>query len=110
MFKSKLVSKKAKLKLCWTVIRPVITDTSKTWVLKECMKQNLLIIERKILRIFGPIKKRDGTQRIKTNDKLNNLIKNKNIVNNIKAQRLSWFGYVHVYEMTKDRMVKKLYE
>jgi len=35
---SKLLSKKAKLKLCWTIIRPVITYASETWVLKESVK------------------------------------------------------------------------
>jgi hypothetical protein len=41
--KSKLVSKKAKLKLCWTTIRPVTIYASETWVLKESMKRKLLI-------------------------------------------------------------------
>jgi hypothetical protein len=52
-------------------------------------------------------KQRDGRQRIETNE-LNNLIKNKNVINHVRAQRLSWFG--HVYRMAKDRMVRKLYE
>jgi hypothetical protein len=30
-------------------------------------------------------KKRDGTWRIETSDEVNNLIKNKNVINNIKA-------------------------
>ena len=38
IFKSKLVPKKAKLKLCWTIIRAVITCASKKWLLKETMK------------------------------------------------------------------------
>jgi hypothetical protein len=40
-------------------------------------------------------KKRDGTWSIKTNDKLNQLIRRKNIINRIKAQRLNWFGHLH---------------
>jgi len=44
------------------------------------------MIERKILRrIFRPTKARDGTWKIKTKDKLNNLIRNKNIINYIEA-------------------------
>jgi len=74
----------------------VITYASKTWVLKESMKCKLLITERKILRrIFRHIKDRDGTWIIKTNDEFNNLITNKNIINYITAQRLSWFEHVH---------------
>jgi hypothetical protein len=58
-----------------------------TWVLKESIKQKLLVCERKILRtIFGPTKERDGTWRIKTNDELNKLIKNRTIINYIKSQ------------------------
>ena len=50
-------------------------------------------------------KKRDGTWRIKTNDELDVLIRHKNIINYIKAQRLSWFG--HLQGMPEERMVKK---
>ena len=59
---------------------------------------------KKILRrIFVSTQNIDDTWRIKTNDELNNLIRN-NIINYIKSQRLSWFGDVH--RMTKDMMVK----
>jgi hypothetical protein len=69
--------------------------------LKEPVKEELLVTERKILRrIFGPTKERDGTWRIKTNDELNNLIKNEDIINYIAAQRLGWFG--RVYRMAKN--------
>jgi hypothetical protein len=86
LFKSKLIAKNVKLHFYRTVIRPVVTYGSETWVLTEAMKQKLLIYERKILRrIFGPSKNMDGTWRIKTNDELNELIKHKNIVNHIKA-------------------------
>jgi hypothetical protein len=54
----------------------------------------LLVFERKILRrIFGPTKE-NQIWRIKTNEELDKLIKHKNIVDYIKAQRLSWFGHV----------------
>jgi hypothetical protein len=44
---------------------------------------------------FGPTKERDGTWRTKTNDELDKLMRHKNIINYIKAQRLSWFGHLH---------------
>jgi hypothetical protein len=51
-----------------------------------------MVFERKVLRrIFGPTKERGGTWRIKTNDEL---IRHKNIINDIKAQRLSRFGHL----------------
>ena len=65
-----------------------------------------MVFARKVLRkIFGPAKERDGTWRIKTNDELDELIRHKNIINHIKAQRLSWFGHLH--RMPEERMVKK---
>jgi hypothetical protein len=65
-----------------------------------------LVFEREILRrIFGPSTERDGTWRIKTNEELNKLIKNRTITNCIKSQRLGWFG--HVYRMPNERTVKK---
>jgi hypothetical protein len=100
------MSKKAKLKIYWTLVRPVITYTCETWILKETIKQKLLVFERKMLRrIFGPTKERDATWRIKTNDELNKLIGNKTIINYIKSQRLGWLGHVH--RMPDERMVKR---
>ena len=55
--------------------------------------------------VFGLTKDRDGTWRIKTHE-LNNLIRNKNVINYIKSQKLSWFD--HVDRMTNDRMIKKI--
>jgi len=79
--------------------------------LKGAVKNKLMVFERKVARkIFGPTKERDGTStwRIKTNDELDELIRHKNIINHIKAQRLSWFGHLH--RMQEERMVKKVYE
>jgi hypothetical protein len=109
LFKSKLLSKKSKLRMYQTLVRPVVTYSCKTWVLKENIKLKLMVFKRKILRrIYGPTKVRDGTWRIKSNEELNRLIGNKNIINYIKPQRLAWFGHVH--RMPDDRMVKKVYE
>jgi hypothetical protein len=48
----------------------------------------------------------NGTWRIETNYEVNYLIRNKNIINYVKALRLNWFGHVH--RMTNDRLVKQL--
>jgi len=42
---------------------------------------------------------------VKTKDELDELIRHKNIINQIKAQRLSWFGHLH--RMPEERIVKK---
>jgi len=46
-------------------------------------------------------------ERVKINEELDKLIKHKNIINYIKAQRLSWFG--HVQRMPDIRIVKKIF-
>jgi hypothetical protein len=66
-----------------------------------------MIFERKIWRrIFGPTKEKDGAWVIKTIEELGHLIKHNNIINQIRAQKLSWFG--RVQRMSDDRMVKKI--
>ena len=79
LFKRKLLSKRSKPKMYWTLERPVLMYACEIWVLKETIKQKLLVFERKIRRMFGPNKERDGTWRIKTNDQLNKLIENKTV-------------------------------
>jgi len=102
-----LVNKQSKLKLYRTVIRPIVTYSSETWVLKETIIQKLLVFERRILRrIFGHTKE-NQIWRVKTNEELDKLIKHKNIINYIKAQRLSWFG--HVERMPDTRTGKKIF-
>jgi len=75
-FKSRLVSKKSKLKLYCSIIRPIVTYGCEAWVLKETIKNKLMVFERKVLRrIFGPAKERDSAWRIKTTDALDELIR-----------------------------------
>ena len=96
------------MKLYWRVIRPIVTYACETWVLKDTIKNKLMLFQRKVLRkIFGPTKERDGTWRIKTNDELD-ILRHKNIKKDIKAQRLSWFGHLH--RMPEERMVKKVHK
>jgi len=90
-----------------TVIRPIATYASETWVLKETIIKKLLVFEKKILRrIFGSTKE-NQIWRVKTNEELDKIIKHQNIINYIKAQRLSWFG--HVQTMPDTRRVKKIF-
>jgi len=69
---------------------------------------------RHACKIFGQLDETHGHTkenkiwRIKTNEELDKLIKHKNIVNYIKAQRLSWFG--HVQRMPDTRAVKKIFK
>ena len=78
LLKSNLVSRKSRLKLYWSAIRPIVVYGCETWVLKESIIQKLSVFERKI---FGPTKEANGIWRIKTNKELDELIKHRNIIN-----------------------------
>jgi hypothetical protein len=103
------VSRKSKLKLYCSVIRPIVVYGCETWVLKESIIQRLSVFESRILRkIFGPTKENNGIWRMKTNMELDELIKHRNMINYCKAQRLSWFG--HINRMPETSTVKKIYK
>jgi hypothetical protein len=109
LLKSKLVSRKSKLKLYWSVIRPVVVYSCEAWVLNERIIQILSVFERKILKkIFGPTKEDNGIWTIKTNRELDELIKHWNIINYVKAQRLRWFE--HINRMPEISIIKQIYK
>jgi len=67
LFISNLVSRKSKLKLYWSVKRPIVVYGFETWVLTESIIQRLSAFERKILRkISGSTKEDNCNWRIKT--------------------------------------------
>jgi len=67
------------------------------------------VFERKILRkTFGPTKESNSIWRIKTKKELDELIKHRNIINYVKAQRLSWFG--HTNRMAETSIVKRIHK
>jgi hypothetical protein len=76
--------------------------------MKESLIQKLLVFVRNNpRRIFGPTKE-NQIWRIKSNEELDKLIKQRNIVNYIKVQRLSWFG--HVQRMPDTRTAEKTFQ
>jgi len=71
------------------------------------MTNKMMIFERKIMRkIFGPTRNDDGYWRIKTNLKINDILKAQNVIGFIKKQRINWLG--HVERMTEDNIVQKI--
>jgi len=71
------------------------------------VSERLSVFEREILRkMFGPTKEYNGNWRIKTNIELDELIKHRNVINYVKAQKLSWFG--HINRMPETSIVKKI--
>jgi hypothetical protein len=70
------------------------------------IEEKLFIFERKILwKIFGPYKQADGSWRIKTNEELDKLVKEKNIVREIKSRSIIWLERLE--RMEKHGLTKK---
>ena len=57
-------------------------------------------------KILGPTRSDDGYWRIKTNQEINDIRKEQNIIGFIKKQRLKWLG--HVERMAEDNNVRKI--
>jgi hypothetical protein len=88
------------LKLYRSIIRPIVTYACETWILKETITNKLLVFERKVLRkIYGQNNEK-GIWGIKTNEEMDEIIKHKNIINFVRAQRLSWLGHVEMIQGT----------
>jgi hypothetical protein len=88
---NKLLTRKAKIKLCKSVILPVVTYSCETWTLNEVEEEKLRIFERKVLRkIFGSIQRENGVWTIRTNEEAYNLYGKEDIIRFIKLQRLMW--------------------
>jgi hypothetical protein len=89
----------------WKVIRQ-----KRTWTLPTAEENALRIFERKILRkIYGPVME-SGIWRHRYNDELNDIIKGKDIVRFIKAQRIRWLGYMESAIPKKVLKGKLFYE
>jgi hypothetical protein len=67
------------------------------------------VLGRKILRkIFGLTKEDNGIWGIKTNKELDEIIKERIIINCVKSQLLSWVG--HINRMPETSIVRKIYK
>jgi hypothetical protein len=72
--------------------------------LKETIKkQGNGIWKKSVKKDFWSYKRKRWYMENQTNDKLDELIWHKSIINHIKAQRLSWFGHLH--RMPEETMV-----
>lgn len=91
-----------------TLIKPVLTYGSETWVLTEHDKSRLAVFERKILRkVYGPVKE-NGEWRLRYNREIYELYNSPDIVTDIKIGRLRWAG--HIQRMKTSEMVRKIME
>jgi len=89
---SNLLSKNLKIKICRTIIVPVVSYGCETWLLTLREECRVRVFENRVLRrIFGP--KRDEVTREWRklhNEELNDLYSLPNIVWMIKSRRMRW--------------------
>ena len=91
------------VKIYKLIIRPVVTYGSEIWMMNITHEEKLKIFERKALRsIYGPVQDSNNEWRVRTNQEIEALIKEENIVRFIKSQRLAWYGHVNRMEDNKN--------
>jgi uncharacterized radical SAM superfamily Fe-S cluster-containing enzyme len=105
-FAHKTLSKKSKSKLYNSVIKPIVTRASETWVLKKQIEEKLLVFQRKITRRIYGLTVDPNVLRRRTNEEINNLLKQRDIVRYINAQRIARLG--HLERMHEERTTKKI--
>ena len=93
---SSLLSKNVKIKMCRTIILPVVLYGCEFWSLTLREERRLRVPENRVLRrIFGP--KRDevtGEWRKLHNEELNDLYSSPSILRAINWRRMRWAGHV----------------
>ncbi|CAI6370214.1 unnamed protein product [Macrosiphum euphorbiae] len=99
LLKSKLLSKTTKMKLYRTLIRPVVCYGAETWTLSKADSNRFKIFERKIIRKIYGVVNEEGRWRIWSNNEIEWILENKNIVKFIKSGTIRWLGHVErIYE------------
>jgi hypothetical protein len=96
LLSSSLLSRNLKIKICKTIILPVVLYGCETWSLILREKHRLRVFENRVLRrIFGP--KSDevmGEWRKLHSGELHNLYSSPDIIRHIKSRRIKWAGNV----------------
>jgi hypothetical protein len=98
LLSSLLISKRIKVKIYKTVILPVVLYGCETWSLVLREEHRLRVFENRVLRIFGPERKEDGSWRKLHNDELHSLYSSLNNVRVVKSRRIWRAGHLSCIE------------
>ena len=96
IFKSKNISRRTKLQVYTTIIRPITTYAAETWTLTKALERKLEVFENSILRrIYGPVyDAEEGAWRHRHNIDLRRMSQLPLITAFIRSSRLRWAGHV----------------
>jgi hypothetical protein len=105
---SRLLFRKAKVKIYKTIIMPVPLYGCVTWSVTLREEHRLRVFENRVLRrTFGPKRGEvTGEWRKLHSEELHNMYSFPNIIRQIKSRRMRWAG--HVARMEEDRKVYKV--
>lgn len=107
LLKNKKISKKTKMRVYTTIIRPAVMYAAETITLTKREEEQLRIFERKVIRtIVGGVKIGEHEYRRKTNNEILQEIKGEDLVRAVKSQRLRWFG--HITRADENKAIKIL--
>ena len=109
LLQDKLISRRAKLRIWNSVLRPTVIYGCEAWSLTIRQQQRLLAFENRVLRtILGPvINLADGTSRRRTNLEIRDLTQQPLITSVIKSRRLQWAG--HVVRAPRERIISRVF-
>jgi hypothetical protein len=96
LLSSRLLSRNVKVKICKTIILPVVLYGCETWSVTLREEHRLRVCENRVLRrVFGP--RRDevkGEWRKLHSGELHSLYPSSDIIGQIKSRRMRWAGNV----------------
>lgn len=108
LLSSKIFSRRTKLRMYKTIIRPVLLYGAEIWRIDKHTERKMKVFENKILRkIFGPICE-GGEWRRRKNRELRELYNEPDVVAEAKTRRLRWAG--HVYRREQGSLLKEVWE
>ena len=109
ILRSRALSRRTKIQVYMTIIRPVLVYGAETWTLTQELSRRLLVFERNVLRrIVGPVFDPElHAWRIRHNAELQQLCDIPPITSVIRSMRLRWAG--HLARMEDDSPTKRVF-
>ena len=100
----KEISRKTKLTVYKTILRPVLMFACESWVLSQQNESRLQALEMKYLRRVLGVTRMDRLR----NDYIRKELEVESILELINKRKLQWFG--HLARMNSERQVRKVWE
>jgi hypothetical protein len=91
VWKSKVIGIATKIRLYNTLVLSVLLYNAETWTMKEELNRRLLVFEMSVLRRIAGVTRRD---RLRNTDIRMALGVTRDVVNHVRAKRLSYYGHV----------------